>query len=177
MYLIRRRKRLVIHTITSVSLFLISWPTLCFQYLESPCESSRHHQLSYFSYTRCQLCGTVNLKQMADRDKTPSRSETLANINLLTTNAFELQKLLTGGHVRSTELVELYLDQIERHNHQNLKLNAMISTTPRDVVLHIAEILDKERASGTIRSQLHGIPIAVKVRLILVYYLSGSSPC
>ncbi|KAF2968412.1 hypothetical protein GQX73_g5175 [Xylaria multiplex] len=98
---------------------------------------------------------------MADKSKGPE-SVALADINLLTVTSAELQKLLTSGQVRSTELVELYLDHIEKHNHNGLKLNAMISTTPRETLLRIAQILDEERVNGTVRSKLHGIPITVK---------------
>ncbi|KAJ8128010.1 hypothetical protein O1611_g5628 [Lasiodiplodia mahajangana] len=88
--------------------------------------------------------------------------DVLADINLLTVTAVELQELLTNGHIRSTELIELYLGHIEKHNHSGLKLNAMVSTTPREVLLRFAEILDEERANGVVRSKLHGIPITVK---------------
>ncbi|KAI0532344.1 amidase signature domain-containing protein [Xylaria digitata] len=98
---------------------------------------------------------------MADKSK-DLKSDMLANINLLTVTSAELQKLLTDGQVRSTELVELYLNHIEKHNHNGWKLNAMISTTPREIILRIAQVLDEERANGTVRSKLHGIPITVK---------------
>lgn len=86
----------------------------------------------------------------------------LANINLLTVTAVELQRLLTDGQVLSTQLIELYLAQIEKHNRNGLKLNAMICTTPREILFRLAEQLDTERAEGTVRSRLHGIPITVK---------------
>ncbi|KAI1427361.1 amidase signature domain-containing protein [Xylaria sp. FL1777] len=95
---------------------------------------------------------------MADRS-TDRKSDLLSKINLLTATGSDIQTLLTNGDVRSTELVELYLDHIEKHNHNGLKLNAMIATTPRETLLRLASLLDEERANGTVRSKLHGIPI------------------
>jgi hypothetical protein len=88
-------------------------------------------------------------------------------VDVLTATCTELQKLLIEGEIKSTDLVDLYLAQIEKHNHQGLKLNAMISTTPRSKALAIAEALDRERAAGKVRGPLHGIPLSVKVRKIL----------
>jgi hypothetical protein len=88
-------------------------------------------------------------------------------VDVLTATCSELQKLLTEGEIKSTDLVDLYLAQIEKHNHQGLKLNAMISTTHRSKALAIAEALDRERAAGKVRGPLHGIPLSVKVRKIL----------
>lgn len=83
--------------------------------------------------------------------------------DVLTATAADLQKLLVDGEIKSTELVEIYLKQIDRHNKRGLKLNAMISTTSKDILLSIAKSLDDERSSGNIRGPLHGIPITLKV--------------
>ncbi|KAI1110907.1 amidase signature domain-containing protein [Nemania sp. NC0429] len=99
--------------------------------------------------------------KMAARSERP-KSAALANINLLTVTGAELQDLLRDGQVLSTQLIELYLAQIEKHNHDGLKLNAMICTTPREVLIRIAKKLDQERIEGTVRGRLHGIPITVK---------------
>ncbi|KAI1173817.1 amidase signature enzyme [Nemania sp. FL0916] len=84
------------------------------------------------------------------------------SVDVLKVTSTELQKLLSNGAVRSVELVDIYLRQIERENHHGLKLNAMISTTPRDILDKIAESLDIERQKGVVRGPLHGIPITVK---------------
>ncbi|KIX07669.1 uncharacterized protein Z518_02323 [Rhinocladiella mackenziei CBS 650.93] len=85
-----------------------------------------------------------------------------AKIDLLTLSAADLQGLFSRGVVTSVEIISRYLDQIEKHNHAGLKLNAVISTPPRDDVLARAQKLDEERARGLIRSPLHGIPILLK---------------
>jgi amidase len=51
---------------------------------------------------------------------------------------------------------------IERDNHHGLNLRAVIQTAPTDKVLHIASMLDDERARGLSRGLLHGIPMLVK---------------
>lgn len=85
------------------------------------------------------------------------------DINILTASAADLQTLLVAGEYSSTDLVKLYLDQIEAHNKNGLNLNAVITTAPRGEVLALAEQLDRERAENGLRGPLHGIPILVKV--------------
>lgn len=83
--------------------------------------------------------------------------------NLLTATAGELRRLLDAGDCTSVDLVNLYLEQIEAHNHDGMKLNAMISTAPLERVLEEARALDQERREKGPRSRLHGIPIILKV--------------
>ncbi|KAK0729459.1 hypothetical protein B0H67DRAFT_558865 [Lasiosphaeris hirsuta] len=66
----------------------------------------------------------------------------------LNATASDLQKLLDKGTVTSEDLV--YLAQIEKHNRYGMRLNAIISTAPKDVILTAAaRALDQERrASG-----------------------------
>lgn len=85
-------------------------------------------------------------------------------INVLTTTAEELQRLLQQNTVTSKQLVTTYLKQIEKHNPY---LHAVIETTPEDILYKTAETLDAERASGKVRSRLHGIPVLVKVTYVL----------
>lgn len=82
-------------------------------------------------------------------------------------SAQELQRRLSAGETTSVELVNLFLDQIDRHNHQGLKLKAVISSMPREVAAKTAIVLDRERKEGKLRSALHGIPVIVKVHLEL----------
>jgi amidase len=82
--------------------------------------------------------------------------------DILTTDSAELQVLLATGKTASVDIVEALLDQIDKHNAKGLKLNAIISTTPRELALSIAKNLDVERSQGKIRGPLHGIPITIK---------------
>ncbi|KAL8806970.1 MAG: hypothetical protein Q9182_000951 [Xanthomendoza sp. 2 TL-2023] len=77
----------------------------------------------------------------------------------LTVTATELQELLAEGKVSTVDLVKCYLAQIENHNHNGARLNAIISTAPRDNVLRLAQTLDDERKVGKLRGPMHGIPI------------------
>lgn len=83
-----------------------------------------------------------------------------SSFNVLTTNAVDLQRLLTENRLTSVEIVQQYFEQIDRHEPF---LNALISAAPRDKVLSAAAALDEERRNGKIRSAFHGIPIVLKV--------------
>ena len=69
----------------------------------------------------------------------------------------ELQARMERGEITSRELVVEYLTRIALYED---RLNAAISVNP-DAVRE-AEALDAERAAGTVRGPLHGIPVAVK---------------
>jgi amidase len=85
--------------------------------------------------------------------------------NPLTTTANDLKRLLESGQITSVEIIETYLSMIERHDKAGLKLNALISVAPQDVILKKARELD-ERKDGKIRSPLHGVPIALKDNIL-----------
>ncbi|RMZ03900.1 hypothetical protein D0862_05495 [Hortaea werneckii] len=82
--------------------------------------------------------------------------------DLLRLTATEAARLLDEKKTTSVELVNAYLAQINAHNHSGLKLNALISVAPADLLLATARKLDQERSSGSRRSSLHGIPFVCK---------------
>jgi len=82
--------------------------------------------------------------------------------NPLTTTALELQALLQSGSLTSSEVLETYLEQIEKHNHAGQQLNAIISVAPKALLLAHAKTLDQEREDGKSRGPLHGLPTVVK---------------
>ncbi|KAF2117053.1 amidase signature domain-containing protein [Lophiotrema nucula] len=82
--------------------------------------------------------------------------------NPLTIEARDRLKLLQNGSLRSVDLVETYVKQIQRHDGY---LHAMISTLPKEKLLRTAQTLDEERAAEKIRSPLHGLLIILKVSL------------
>lgn len=90
---------------------------------------------------------------------------TTSPLNPLTLSATKAREMLQAGKVTSVDLVELYLSQIERHNNQGAKLNAIIQVAPHEMLMEKARQLDQERASKKIRGPLHGVPIIVKVFL------------
>ncbi|ROV91721.1 hypothetical protein VPNG_09964 [Cytospora leucostoma] len=81
-------------------------------------------------------------------------------------SAHEYQHLLSTGQLSSVTLVNSFLDQIARHNHSGLKLNAVLSVCPRDAAIAQAQWLDQERGQGRIRGSLHGIPIIIKDAIV-----------
>ncbi|KAI6886182.1 amidase signature enzyme [Hortaea werneckii] len=85
-----------------------------------------------------------------------------SRFDVLRLTALEAGKLLDEKRTTSVELVEAYLAQINAHNHSGLKLNALISVAPADLLLATARKLDHERSSGRRRSSLHGIPFVCK---------------
>ncbi|KAI0098492.1 amidase signature enzyme [Daldinia grandis] len=84
------------------------------------------------------------------------------SVSTLQSSAVRLQQQLAAGELTSVRLVEEFLDQIERHNSNGMRLNAVISVIDRSLALQTAEHLDDERKQGNIRSSLHGIPIIIK---------------
>jgi amidase len=83
-------------------------------------------------------------------------------VDLLTLTATECQQLLTARSITSVELIETFLEQIEKHNHDGLHLNALISVAPRDKLIKTAQTLDDERRASKLRGPLHGVPIVIK---------------
>lgn len=77
--------------------------------------------------------------------------------------AHEYQSLMQSGQLSSEDLITSFLDQIDRHNADGLQLKAIVSVCPRNIALSQARRLDEERARGEVRSELHGVPIVIKV--------------
>jgi amidase len=69
----------------------------------------------------------------------------------------EIQAALQSGRLTSRRLTEKYLERIGTYED---RLNAIITVNPRALVE--ADAMDQERAAGTVRGPLHGIPIALK---------------
>lgn len=69
----------------------------------------------------------------------------------------ELQAAMAEGRLSAVGLTRFYLSRIEDHDPA---INAVIHVNPR--AIHEAVALDRERAAGTLRGPLHGIPVVVK---------------
>ncbi len=72
----------------------------------------------------------------------------------------DLQQALEEGRVTSRQLVDLYLERIAAYDGAGPELNAITRLNPR--AGEEAEALDAERADGTVRGPLHGIPVLMK---------------
>lgn len=92
----------------------------------------------------------------------PSNSASLLNhvkFNVYTAGIKELGDHLARGTLTSSQILSIYLQQIDRHND---RLRALIHVAPRDDLVRIAAERDTERKAGIYRGVLHGIPILVK---------------
>jgi amidase len=85
------------------------------------------------------------------------RGQSGSSFNIVETSISELQLALEAGRVTSRQLVQLYVDRINRYNGR-INAVAYLSRT----ALNEADALDRERAAGRLRGPLHGIPVAVK---------------
>jgi amidase len=113
---------------------------------------------------------------MANQSRYPVDSDNTA-VNVLTTSATELSRMLANSTTTTSKLLPLYLNQIDRHNHKGLHLNAMISIAPLDSLKAQAALLDAERGSGKLRGPFHGIPITVKDNIMTEATLGMDTTC
>lgn len=79
-----------------------------------------------------------------------------APIDITTMSMEEISTALDNNIITSKQLVNIYLERIDAYK----DYNAIISINEN--ALTQAEELDKERATGKVRSSIHGIPIIVK---------------
>ena len=76
------------------------------------------------------------------------------------TTFVELSEALATGDRSSVEITQLYLDRIAALDRAGPRLRSIIETNPE--ALEGARRLDEERANGSVRGPLHGVPIVVK---------------
>ena len=72
----------------------------------------------------------------------------------------ELQQKMNSGELTARRLAELYLERIDSIDRDGPRLNAILETNPD--ALALASSLDVERAAGSTRGALHGIPVILK---------------
>lgn len=70
----------------------------------------------------------------------------------------EIQALMADGQLSAEQLVLYYLARIQQYDEG--RLNSVMELNP--AALTIAQELDAERAAGTVRGPLHGIPVLLK---------------
>jgi amidase len=68
-----------------------------------------------------------------------------------------MQAAMAEGEITSQEIVQQYLDRIEKYEDT---LHATLAINPN--ALEDAAALDRERTAGKVRGPLHGIPVALK---------------
>ncbi len=79
---------------------------------------------------------------------------------LIETSIGELNRHLAAGETTSVELVNGYRERIAAIDRAGPTLRSVVEESPN--AIEIADERDRERAAGTIRGPLHGIPILIK---------------
>ena len=82
---------------------------------------------------------------------------------LETATVADLQPRMTAGTLSATQLTKAYLQRIALTNTEGPSINAVRLLNPK--ALEEAAKADAERAAGTVRGPLHGIPVLVKDNL------------
>lgn len=83
-----------------------------------------------------------------------------AAVEVAEASILELQSAMAEGRVTAAQLVDLYLARIRAYDDEGPALNTIIRLNPR--ARERAEALDAERAAGTVRGPMHGIPVFMK---------------
>ena len=100
---------------------------------------------------------TANLKGWI-----PHAVESPRLFDTATVAAHELQEQLITGKIKSTEILQEYYRHILKHNGY---LNGVYELAPG--ALQRAQELDTKRAQGEYLGPLHGVPVLIKVGLLL----------
>ena len=103
---------------------------------------------------------TIERNERTGAQATGTTPTTAAAFELDEITIDALQEAQSSGRYSARQLVELYLDRIERIDRNGPTLRSVIETNPD--ALAIADELDRERSSGTVRGPLHGIPVLLK---------------
>ena len=80
-----------------------------------------------------------------------------SGVNVEEVDVATLQQWMQNGRVMARQIVEAYIGRVEALDGN---LRSVLEVNPD--VLSIADELDRERAAGTVRGPLHGIPILLK---------------
>jgi amidase len=108
------------------------------------------------------LLGVPGLGRAADD---PDCLVEIGGVNLQTSTILDIQQALSDGLLTSRQLVERYLQRIAFYDdtaldEDGMTLNSIRALNPE--ALAEADSLDAERAAGTVRGPLHGIPVLLK---------------
>ena len=83
------------------------------------------------------------------------------NEELVEMTIADMQAAMAAGTMTSRQLTGMYLERIAVLDDAGPMLNSVLYLDA-NAALHAAEALDNERAAGTVRGPLHGIPILLK---------------
>ncbi len=93
-------------------------------------------------------------------DGTPATAAATPKVDVVELSVADAQAGMVAGRFSSADLVDAYLARIAAIDDSGPTLNAVIALNPS--ARADAEALDAERAAGTLRGPLHGIPVLVK---------------
>ena len=96
----------------------------------------------------------------AETGEATAGPEAAAKVDVVELSVADAQAGMAAGRFSSTDLVDAYLARIAAIDDSGPTLNAVIALNPQ--ARADAEGLDAERAAGTLRGPLHGIPVLVK---------------
>jgi amidase len=108
------------------------------------------------SSARLAVCATLGATLMSTGGARP----VTAQIEVAEASIRDLQGAMTSGRATSVEITSAYLARIEAYDRGGPRLNALLRLNPE--ALAEAEARDRERANGTVRGPLHGIPVVLK---------------
>ena len=100
---------------------------------------------------------------VVDRAGAPGKSRspfTVAPFELEEATVADLQTAMASGRYTARSITQTYLSRIGELDRQGPTLRHVIETNPD--ALSIADTLDNERKSGSVRGPLHGIPVLIK---------------
>jgi amidase len=116
----------------------------------------RHHCVLPIILSSILLCGGCG---PSNSNQDPLHSKDFA-FELEGMSIEQMQQKFKSGKYTSKQVVQMYLDRIAKIDQDGPGLNAVLEINPD--VLEIAETMDNERARGSIRGPLHGIPVLLK---------------
>ena len=144
--LLKKRKQVNIKTVTLLLIILLTATGLF------GCGQGRYTALP---------SDTISL-DLNELSETKALEDLFTTIDLTDASISDMQTAMTGGHLTSERLTQMYMDRIEAYD-STLDLNSVIAVNPS--ALDDARELDRERAEGIIRGPLHGIPVIVKANI------------
>ena len=141
----KRRKTALFKRVTYVVMAVIMYVVMLFSCSVSSLAYTSAQDASYeFDHTKTAIAQLEDL---------------FTTIDIMDATVAGLSEEMEKGNVTSEQLAQMYIDRIRAYDKKK-NLNSIISINPN--ALEEARALDEERAAGTVRGPLHGIPIVVK---------------
>ena len=121
----------------------------------------RHAAIRVVALLSAITCAFGSTASTSHAQRSAQRSaQKAATFDVTEASVTDLQLALSSGRVTSVQLVDAYLARIAAYDHDGPSLNALIRLNPN--ARAEAAKLDAERARGTVRGAMHGIPVIIK---------------